>query len=74
MAIRKITECDFCNEEINGTYYTIRAKEFNNRLLMLPLDLPLGARRRYIICDECRHHVKELLWNLNAIKQRKKGG
>lgn len=71
MAIRRVIECDFCNEEVNGVYYTIRAKEFDNRLLILPLDLPIETRRRYIICDDCRHHVKELLWRLSDIKRKK---
>lgn len=68
MAIRRIIECDFCNEEVNGTFYTIKAKEFNNRFLILPLEM---EQRRYIICDDCRHHIKELLWRFSDIKRKK---
>lgn len=70
MAIRKVIECDFCGEEVAGDYYTFKAKEFNTHVFGYELD---GSwKRRFIICDECRHRIKELLIRLSDIKKRKR--
>lgn len=69
MAIRKVIECDFCGEEVGDEYYTLKAREFNDGLFFVG-----GYKRRFIICGECRHHIKEFLMRLSDLKKRKKEG
>lgn len=71
MAIRKVIECDFCGEEVGDEHYIIKAREFHSGLLESYID---GYKRRFIICGECRHHIKELLIRLSDIKKRKQEG
>lgn len=71
MAIRNVIECDFCGEEVDDEYYIIKAREFGT-LANIFNDWETGYKRRFIICDECRHRVKEMLIRLSERKKRKK--
>ena len=71
MAIRKVIECDFCGEEVGDEHYIIKAREFNTGLWETDI---AGYKRRFIICGECRHHIKEFLMRLSDLKKRKQEG
>lgn len=74
MAIRKVIECDFCGEEVGDNHYIIKAREFNSGIWEADLVFYAGYKRRIIICDECRHHIKEFLMRLSDLKKRKQEG
>lgn len=67
MAIRKVIECDFCGEEVDGKYYIVRARDMDT----LFNDLAIDLEKRTIICGVCRSRIIELLVRLNKIKKRK---
>lgn len=65
MAIRKVVECDMCCNEVGDEYYTLKAREFG----CIFDDWGVGVKRRFIICGECRHRIKEMLIRLEARKK-----